>query len=160
MADRCVPVQGKIVNNFGLSSASTIGVVSMVYGPKTGGVKLKCALNGTQTPGPTPADILFTHSISCDDAMSMPAADGSGDVPVHSSIVMSTIGNFLPPQSPTEVVRFREVSVPIAAAPKRGLFAGVTGGQIVVEGAVYKPTAGLPAGSIDMTFEGEVCYPN
>ena len=84
--------------------------------------------------------------------------DGSGDVPVHSSIVLDTVGNVLPPQKADELFRFTETSAPIVGVGARGLFVGVIGGQLSVEGVVYKsPVAGIP-GSIDMNFSGQVCY--
>lgn len=106
---------------------------------------------------PVLGTINFIHSISCDDAISVPAGDGSGKIPVHSSIVLFTTGTISGPEKPTQEFTFTEVSVPILTAPARGLFFGVTGGQLQVEGAVHKsPAAGVP-GSIDMKFSGEVC---
>lgn len=158
-APNCVPISGKIANNFAAADGSaTLGVVALEYGPKRGGIKMKCALSGVSAGVPVPGQISFIHSISCDDAISVPAGDGSGDVPVHSSIVLYTTGTIFPPESPTQEFTFQEFSVPILTAPARGLFYGVTGGQLQVTGAVYKsPVWGVP-GSIDMKFSGEVCY--
>ena len=159
-ASDCIPVQGKITNNF-IAANSTLGVVAMEFGPKRDAIKLKCALVGVGQPSASPTDIHFIHTISCDDnAITVPAFDGSGDVPVHSSIVLETTGGILPPVMANELFRFRETSVPIVGAGARGLFAGVTGGQIVVDGVVYKgPVAGVP-GPLDMTFSGQTCFAN
>lgn len=157
--ETCVPVAGKIVNNFAAADGSaTLGVVALEYGPKKKVVKLKCALSGVSAGAPLPGEINFIHSISCDDEIPVPAGDGSGTVPVHSSIVLYTTGTTGYPEKPTQLFTFSEVSVPYPGAPARGLFYGVTGGQLQVEGAVYKsPVASVP-GSIDMKFKGEVCY--
>lgn len=157
--ERCVPVKGKIVNNFAAADGSaTLGVVALEYGEKKKALKLKCALSGVSAGQPQPGVINFIHSISCDDAIPVPAGDGSGVIPVHSSIVLYTTGTIAAPATPTQEFTFTEVSVPILDAPARGLFYGVTGGQLQVEGAVYKsPVVGVP-GSIDMKFKGEVCY--
>ena len=156
--DLCVPVQGKITNNF-IAAGNTLGVVAMEYGAKNSAAKFKCALVGVPQPA-TPPAVHFIHSISCDDVISIPAGDGSGDVPVHSSIVMETNGTMLPPQTPLELFRFQERSVPIVGSGARGRFHGVIGGQLLVEGIVYKsPVDGVP-GSIDMKFTGEACYPD
>jgi hypothetical protein len=155
-AQRCVPVSGRIVNNFS-SAESTLGVVAMVYGTGKSELKLKCGLSGTATSGDYA--INFVHQISCDDTIPVALQDGSGNVPVHSSIVLYTTGSVGAPQQPTQLFSFNEVSVPITTAPARGLFAGVSGGQILVEGAVYKAPDGVSPGSIDMKFAGQVCYP-
>jgi hypothetical protein len=157
-ASTCVPVQGKITNNF-VSDSSTLGVVAMEYGTKSSAIKLKCALVGVQQPATAPADIHFIHTISCDDSLiSLPAFDHSGDVPIHSSIVLDTTGNVLPPQRDNELFRFKETSVPIVGVGARGVFYGVSGGQLLVDGVVYKsPLEGIP-GSIDMKFSGQACF--
>lgn len=154
-SDLCVPVQGKITNNFA-SESSTLGVVSMVYGERPHEIKLKCALSGTQQEGPSA--ITFIHSLSCDDTYEMPVGDTGATVPVHSSIVLYTTGSVYPPQLPTQLLTFEEVSVPIPTAPARGLFEGVTGGQISVQGAVYVGPDGATPGSIDMKLSGNLCY--
>jgi hypothetical protein len=156
---RCVPVSGKITNNFVTAEGLTLGVISMVYGAVNNGIRLKCALSGVPTTGTSA--INFIHSISCDDSIAVPAFDGSGMVPVHSSIVLYTTGDVSGPESPTQLFTFRETSIPIPGAPARGLFYGVNGGQIQVQGAVNKsPVAFAPEGSIDMKFSGQVCYPS
>lgn len=154
----CVPVSGTITNNF-TAASGTLGVVEMTYNKNT---KLTCALSGQPTAGPW--DINFIHAISCSDSIKQRAYDAFGNiraVPVHSSIVMHTTGTFFAPQEPTQLRTFKESSTPLPGAPALGLFAGVTGGQIEVAGAVY--TAPLPApygtpGAIDMSFKGQVCY--
>lgn len=121
-------------------------------------------LRTERQPTEGPWDINFIHSISCSDTAKQRAYDAYGNlgaVPVHSSIVLRTIGSFYAPQAPTQLRTFKEVSTPLADAPALGLFAGVTGGRIEVAGAMY--TAPLPApygtpGAIDMSFRGEVCY--
>ena len=151
----CVPVQGKIANN-AIAEGTTLGVVALVYGPKTHAVKLKCALVGADQ-GATFPQLHFIHSISCDDAESEPAYDHSGNVPVHSRIVLETNGQAGPPQSNTQLFTFSESSVPIGGG--LGLFEGATGGQLDIHGAVYKsPADASQLGSIDMTFQGNVCY--
>jgi hypothetical protein len=149
----CVPVQGKIANNV-IAQGTTLGVVALVYGPKNHNVKLKCALVGSDQGASFP-QLHFIHSISCDDAESEVTASGS--VPVHSRIVLNTNGQAGPPQSDTQLFTFTESSVPIGGG--LGLFEGATGGQLDVRGAVYKsPIDASQAGSIDMTFQGNVCY--
>lgn len=154
----CVPVSGKIVNNFA-SPTATMGVVEMTYGAST---KLKCSLTGQAAAGP--ADINFVHAISCSDSIKQRAYDYAGNlgyVPVHSSIVLSTTGTIAGPQAPTQLFTFTETSVPLTTDPARGLFANVKGGQINVTGAVYTAPYPVPygtPGSIDMTFTGELCY--
>jgi hypothetical protein len=153
----CVPIKGKVVNNVATASGGTLGVVSAVYGLGSGALKLKCALMG-ESQGAEPPAIDFVHSISCEDAIAVPVADGSGSVPVHSSIVLATSGSFYPPQTPTQLLTFKEQSVPLTLVPFRGVFADVTGGQIEVEGAVNKSPAGAAVpGSIDMKFSGQLC---
>jgi hypothetical protein len=165
-ASTCVPVQGKILNNFAAADGSvTLGVVAMEFGRKGHAIKLKCALFGQSLGEPQPATINFIHSISCDDAVSAPAGDGSGAVPVHSSIVLHTRGYKLPPTDPvTQLFSFKEESVPYVGAPSRGLFFGVdpNTSKVVVEGVVYKapylnPDGSVAAGSIDMRFSGQFC---
>jgi hypothetical protein len=155
-AGLCVPLQGKITNNF-ISGNSTLGVVALEYGFKRSSLKLKCALVGTGQEA-APGTIHFIHTISCEDKLiSLPAYDGSGEVPIHSSIVLDTVGTLLPPGDDNELFRFRETSVPTSVGA-RGLFFGVTGGQLTVDGIVYKsPVEGIP-GSIDMSFSGQACY--
>jgi hypothetical protein len=157
-ADRCVPVSGRITNNFASQNA-TLGVIAMAYGDKASAIKLKCAMSGAAQTG-VAADIAFIHSITCDDAIDGQAFDGSGPVPVHSSIVLFSTGTIYPPQSPSQLFTFKEVSRPIPSVPARGLFQGVSSGEIQVDGTVYKGTdSSAPAGSIDMQFTGKVCYP-
>jgi hypothetical protein len=151
----CVPVQGKITNN-AIAQGTTLGVVALVYGSKNHAVKLKCALVGVDQGASFP-QLHFIHSISCDDVESEPAYDESGNVPVHSRIVLNTDGQAGPPQSNTQLFTFSESSVPIGGG--LGLFEGATGGQLDIRGAVYKsPIDASQIGSIDMTFQGNVCY--
>jgi hypothetical protein len=151
-----VPISGKIKNNFATADGTqTLGVVAMVYGPKSNAQKLKCALHGVAVGGS--ADINFLHSISCDDTIDTPILGAGPTVPVHSSIVLLTTGYVYPPQTPTQVFTFQETSVPWAGAPGRGLFAGVTEGQVDVTGAVYAAPDGASPGSIDMKFSGYLC---
>lgn len=158
----CVPVSGTITNNF-TAASGTLGVVEMTYNRNT---RLTCALSGQPNGQPTAGswDIDFIHTISCADSTKQRAYDAFGNigaVPVHSMIVMHTTGSFFAPQAPTQLRTFKEISTPLPGAPALGLFAGVTGGQIEVTGAIY--TAPLPApygtpGAIDMNFKGQVCY--
>lgn len=158
----CVPVSGTITNNF-TAASGTLGVVEMIYNRNT---RLTCALSGQPNGQPATGswDIDFIHTISCSDSTQQRAYDAFGNVgavPVHSMIVMHTTGMFAAPQAPTQLRTFTESSTPLPGAPALGLFAGVTGGQIEVTGAIY--TAPLPApygtpGAIDMRFKGKVCY--
>jgi hypothetical protein len=168
-AQTCVPVQGKILNNFAAEDGSaTQGVVAMEYGPKGNAIKLKCALVGQAYGPPSAGFISFIHSISCDDAISVPAGDGFSSVPVHSSIVLFTSGTTSPAADPTGPILFTfvEKSVPLVGAPARGLFLGVdedpTKSWINVQGAVYKAPyldqiGNAVPGSIDMKFTGQFC---
>lgn len=160
VARNCVPVSGTILNNFA-SDTATLGVVDMNFGANT---KLKCALSGQAAEGNSASTISFIHSISCSDSIKQRVLDAYGNfkfVPVHSSIVLYTTGEILPAQTSTQLFTFKESSTPLTNAPARGLFAGVTGGQIDVVGAVYRAPYPAPygtPGSVDMTFKGKVCY--
>jgi hypothetical protein len=143
----CVPVQGKITNTF-IANGGTLGVVALAYGPKKE-VKLKCGLVGQPQTIPPGADIAFIHIISCDATIATPHG------PLHSSIWLYTTGNVLPPTPGVagQVATFEEMSIPLPGGPSpTGIFAGATSdSRLFVEGAFYQ------TGSIDMTFEGQVC---
>ena len=147
----CDAVQGKITNTvIGQNPSRTLGVVALVYGPKKTGVKLKCALVGEgQGQGQLPpGEIAFIHTISCDDTAPTPSG------PLHSSIWLYTVGTLVPDTSvPGQIASFEETSVLLPGGPlPTGIFAGATNAShLFVEGAVYI------TGSIDMTFEGQIC---
>lgn len=145
----CESVQGKITNTFIAQDGSrTLGVVALVYGSKKK-VKLKCALVGQEQGQLPPGEIAFIHTISCDDTTATPSG------PLHSSIWLFTTGNLGAPEQgvPGQVATFEETSVLLPGAPSpTGVFAGATNAShLFVEGAVYA------TGSIDMTFEGQIC---
>jgi len=148
----CDPVQGKITNTFIAQDGSrTLGVVALVYGPKRSAVKLKCALVGQERQDllPPGGDIAFIHTISCDDTTNTALG------PLHSSIWLYTTGNIAAPDPrvPGQVATFEETSIPLPGGPSpTGIFDGaINTSQLFVQGAIYA------TGSIDMTFQGQIC---
>ncbi|HEU4922462.1 MAG TPA: hypothetical protein VFT23_05260 [Burkholderiales bacterium] len=146
-AQSCVgaaQVKGKIVNNLHTPLAfHTMGVASVVFNKDSKVIKLKCALVGTPVVPPNPQDptsVAFIHTISCDDEIS------SQWGPIHSKLQFNTLGTVNPATG-----SFTETSAPIAGSGT-GLFEGVTGGLLTINGQIY------PTGAIDMTFSGQACY--
>lgn len=144
----CVPVQGKITNNF-IANGGTLGVVALKYGEKKDSVSLKCALVGQPQALPPGTDAAFIHIISCDDKIATAAG------PLHSSIYLYTTGTVLPPSPavPGQVATFEENSIPLPGGPApTGLFAGANAqSALQVQGAIYA------TGAIDMKFVGQIC---
>lgn len=141
----CVPIKGKIFNN--ALGGSTLGTAHVNFDNK----KFKCGLQGVgkNFDENDPNDIgplNFDHTMVCDDD------EGDTD-PIHSQLLWDTSGY------PTAVLQdcghgltsfsFLEESRPVTGT---GRFAGVTGGQITVEGTLFCSLA------IDMTFSGELCF--
>ena len=142
----CVPITGKIFNN-ALGPGSTLGTAHI----KLDKEKFKCGIQGVgKNFNPDdPNDIgplNFDHTIVCDDDV------GDAD-PVHSQLLWDTSGY---PTAELEdcgygltSFSFYEESRPVNGT---GKFAGVTGGQITVEGTLFCSLA------IDMEFSGELCF--
>jgi hypothetical protein len=166
-AAQCVPISGKITNNFtsqdGLGGSTTLGVVWMTYGQGSSAIKLKCGLSGFNQVDQY-GNVNNTEVISCDD--SAPTGPfpfpgpGVGPVPVNSSIVLKTTGTATPVLNhPTVMLSVNESSTPQPYGA-RGLFLGVTGGSVAVKGVVYKsPYVAEQPGTLDLKFSGNVCYP-
>lgn len=148
------PVSGKIINNGQAGGVfSTLGVVSLKVGDKSNVIaKMKCGIVGIGADS-EPGVIAFTHTLSCDDQIPF-----LGET-LHSQITLDTSGYFFNPQNceyapGRSSVSFVETSTPQVIggmSTGRGLFSGVTEGEISIEGDVGC------FGSIDMEFEGYVC---
>ena len=156
-----VPVKGKILNNLQPPGAiSTLG--SMELKLKDIG-KMTCGLLGQPAVSNIPPQVggvAFTHTISCDDkvAVNHPLF---GELTAHSQLTFDTQGQVFDIQFCNGVdatagisASFIEVSTPqsvMGGSTGRGLFTGVTEGEITIEGNINC------VGSIDMKFSGEIC---
>jgi hypothetical protein len=158
---QCVPISGKITNNFTSQDGSTtLGVVAMTYGSKPNEKKLKCGLSGFNQVDQF-GNVNNTEVISCDDSAPTVPFPGVGvdPVPVNSSIVLHTTGTATPVlNNSTVILAVNENSIPQRNSG-RGLFLGVTGGSIAVTGVVYKsPYVSDQPGTLELKFSGNVCY--
>ena len=137
-------VEGKIFDQ--LTITGTLGVVHLQVGEKT---KVKCGMAGSGGVGPYGA-ILYEHSLVCDD--SVQSANGDS---IHSQITLNTTGTSALQacgSQPGFQGTFREVSVPEPASG-RGMFHGVQGGRIVIDGTINCGQA------INAKFSGYFCAP-
>lgn len=151
-----VPVSGEITNNLQAGGAfSTLGVVALKLGYRK---KMKCGLVGEPAVPEFPGGIAFTHTLSCDDKVLLDTP--SGALVAHSQLTLDTQGqlaaSFCNGIDPSQGVfgPFQERSVPkniMGNSTGRGLFTGVTEGEIFIEGEINC------AGSVDMAFEGYIC---
>lgn len=159
-----IPVRGKITNNGQPNSGeagtiSTLGVVAMTVGKKPGPVnRMKCGIIGVNVDpiaDPNPYDfnipVGFLHTLSCDDSVEIYG------MTAHSQMTLETEGEiavagFCNGTDPADGIygSFVEHSIPVANTG-RGIFTGVTEGEITIEGDINC------LGSIDMTFAGEIC---
>jgi len=153
-----VPVKGKITNNGQAPGAgfSTLGVVAMKVGKKPHVLgKMKCGIIGVSA-ATTEEPFAFTHTLSCDDSQPVDLSYFGLDTQVaHSQLTLDTHGDLFIESScaplPGVQASFIEYSSPSAANTGRGLFTGVTEGDITIEGTINC------LGSIDMDFDGYVC---
>lgn len=131
------PVKGKIFNNL-MSDGKTLGVVALNLGNE----KLKCAIVGDPLPFDPNFPLKFVHTVVCED---------------HSQLSFLTQGNitgFLQVCSADfAAFSFQEVSTPDLTRLSKGLFAGITGGNLTITGTVNCQL------EVDMTFEGYACLP-
>ncbi len=159
-----IPVSGKITNNGQPSSGeagtvSTLGVVAMKMGQKPGPVsRMKCGIIGVNIDpitDPNPYDqfipVGFIHTLSCDDSVEIYG------MAAHSQLSLDTEGEitfagFCNGTDPSAGIfgSFVESSIPVANTG-RGIFTGVSEGEITIEGDINC------LGSIDMVFAGEIC---
>ena len=155
-----VEVKGKIVNNLQASGPfSTLGVVHLKL--KDIG-RMKCGIVGVPAESVIPPEVGgmgFTHTISCDDNLEveLPAAT----LLAHSQLTLDTQGHIFNPAycngldaSNGVSGSFIETSHPqsvMGYSTGRGLFTGVTEGDITIEGTINC------LGTIDMDFRGELC---
>ena len=158
------PVKGKIVNNLQPPGAiSTLGSMKIKVGTMA---KMNCGLLGQPAASTTPpleGGIAFTHTISCDDEVPV-NHPLFGEITSHSQLTLDTQGqlfDIIPCNgmdgSAGVSASFIEVSRPqsfMGGSSGRGLFTGVTEGEITIEGTINC------AGAVDMKFEGQICLIN
>ena len=147
-----VPVSGKITNNGQAPDMgfSTLGVVALQLGERPQVLaRLKCGIIGVDATGGE--GFAFTHTLSCDDNVPVDLSFlGLGIQTAHSQLTLNTHGDFFPEANCAPLHEgvsgsFIEYSSP-AANTGRGLFTGVTEGDLTIEGTVNC------LGSIDMKF--------
>ena len=153
-----VPVSGKITNNGQAPGQgfSTLGVVALQLGEKPNVLaRMKCGIIGVDA-ATTEEPFAFTHTLSCDDNVPVDLSYyGLGTQIAHSQLTLDTHGDISFEGScaplPGNELSFIEYSAPSADNTGRGIFTGVTEGDLTIEGTVNC------LGSIDMKFEGYVC---
>jgi len=153
-----IPVSGKITNNGQAPGQgfSTLGVVALQLGEKPGKVsRMKCGIIGVDA-ATAEEPFAFTHTLSCDDNVPVDLSYyGLGTQVAHSQLTLDTHGDISFEGScaplPGSQLSFIEYSTPSADNTGRGLFTGVTEGELTIEGTVNC------LGSIDMKFDGYVC---
>jgi len=149
-----VTVSGKITNNGQAPGQgfSTLGVVALTIGEKPDVLaRMKCGIIGVDA-ATAEEPFAFTHTLSCDDSIPVDLSDyGLGTQITHSQLTLDTHGDFFPEAGcPGVSGSFIEYSSPVANTG-RGLFTGVTEGELTIEGTVNC------LGSIDMRFGGYIC---
>lgn len=153
-----VPVSGKITNNGQAPGAgfTTLGVVALQLGERPRKpASMKCGIIGVDA-ATAEEPFAFTHTLSCDDSVPVDLSYyGLGTQMAHSQLTLDTYGDIFPEGScfplPGNQLSFIEHSTPSADNTGRGLFTGVTEGELTIEGTVNC------LGSIDMKFDGYVC---
>jgi hypothetical protein len=142
-----IPIRGKATNN-ALFTSHTLGIAHLQFGNLAATLKtlklpkvLGCAIMGT-TVSTDSTQFNFQHTLVCHD---------------HSELWLNTSGNMDDiqncPGGQGVSFSFVEISTPVLAFPNKGLFVGITGGEIKTEG-----TSNCMA-EIDMDFKGYVCLP-
>ena len=154
-----VPVKGTIINNGQNAEEagfSTLGVVKLKLGKRPNVLaRMKCGIIGVNA-ATTEEPFAFTHTLSCNDSQPVDLSYfGLGTQISHSQLTLDTHGDLFIESScaplPGIQGSFIEYSSPSAANTGRGLFTGVTEGDITIEGTINC------LGSIDMAFKGYVC---
>lgn len=142
---RLAPISGKIMTN-ALGPGDTLGTLS---GTVDGKLKLKCGIQGKAFFNPDGSFGGFTHTLVCDDSISV-----FGQT-VHSQVVSISRYDGAPnfascgiPGMDLQYGTFREISEPQSG---RGIFSPTGGGRLEVEGTVNC------VGAVDMKVSGEVC---
>ena len=137
---QAVPVAGKIFNNV-TSTGDTLGLLHLTLGP----YKNKCGIMGNALAPDPGFQVQFEHTVVCED---------------HSQLSLFTQGNIaileVCPNGGSFAFSFQEVSTPIVGdptKPSRGLFSGITDGEIIIIGTVNCQL------EVDMKFKGYACLP-
>ncbi len=154
-----IAVKGTIINN-GQNAAevgvSTLGVVKLKLGKRPNVLaRMKCGIIGVSAA--TEAEpFAFTHTLSCNDDNAVYLGPDFGFQNAHSQLTLDTHGDLTiegscAPISSGIYGSFVEYSSPSADNTGRGLFTGVTEGELVIEGDINC------LGSIDMRFKGYIC---
>ncbi|MBQ0719522.1 MAG: hypothetical protein KBT88_06080 [Gammaproteobacteria bacterium] len=153
-----VPVKGTIINNGQAPDAgfSTLGVVKLRVGKRPHVLaRMKCGIVGVSAA--TEAEpFAFTHTLSCNDDNAVYLGAELGLQNAHSQLTLDTHGDLTVEGSCAPITNgiygsFIEYSSPSPDNTGRGLFTGVTEGELTIEGDINC------LGSIDMSFEGYVC---
>jgi len=153
-----VPVRGTIINNGQGPDAgfSTLGVVKLKVGKRPNVLaRMKCGIIGVSAA--TEAEpFAFTHTLSCNDDNAVYLGPDLGLQNAHSQLTLDTFGDLTVEGSCAPISNgiygsFVEYSTPSADNTGRGLFTGVTEGELIIEGDINC------LGSIDMTFKGYIC---
>jgi len=154
-----VPVKGSIINNGQDADAvgfSTLGVVRLKLGKRPNVLaRMKCGIIGVNA-ATEDEPFAFTHTLSCNDDNPVYLGPDFGFQNAHSQLTLDTHGDLTTNGSCAPVSNgihgsFIEYSSPSADNTGRGLFAGITEGELVIKGDINC------LGSIDMTFRGFVC---
>ncbi len=154
-----VPVKGTIINNGQNAEevgVSTLGVVKLKLGTRPNVLaRMKCGIIGVSAATET-EPFAFTHTLSCNDDNDVYLGPDFGFQNAHSQLTLDTHGDLTiagscAPISDGIYGSFIEYSNPSAANTGRGLFTGVTEGELVIEGDINC------LGSIDMSFQGYIC---
>ena len=154
-----VPVRGSIINNAqnipGLD-ISTLGIARVKLGKRPNVLaRMKCGIIGVSA-ATAEEPFAFTHTLSCNDDNTVYLGPDLGLANAHSQLTLDTHGDLTiegscAPVSAGVYGSFVEYSTPSADNTGRGLFTGVTEGQLVIEGDINC------LGSIDMKFKGYLC---
>lgn len=154
-----VPVKGEIINNGQNAEevgVSTLGVVKLKLGKRHNVIaRMKCGIIGVSAATET-EPFAFTHTLSCNDDNAIYLGPDFGFQNAHSQLTLDTHGDLsiegsCAPISDGIYGSFVEYSSPSENDTGRGLFTGVTEGEIVIEGDINC------LGSIDMEFKGYIC---
>jgi len=155
---QAVPISGKITNNGQTPGQgfSTLGVVALQIGKNPNVLaRMKCGIIGVDA-ATEEEPFAFTHTLSCDDSVPVDLSYyGLGIQEAHSQLTLDTHGDISFEDScaplPGNLLSFIEYSSPSADDSGRGMFTGVTEGDITIKGTVNC------LGSIDMKFNGYLC---
>jgi hypothetical protein len=149
-----VTVRGKIINN-AVGSGTTLGSVHMILGEKGNQTTMKCGITGlAQNVYPAPGPH-FIHTIVCDDQTTDEWSYSLPNETIHSQITLATSfesATFQTCPAGHLLNYFTEKSIPLAGSG-RGVFYGVSGGEIWVTGEMQCSLA------IDMDFQGYMSCP-